>query len=56
MILIKNGICQLDGKYATQNQNICQFRDRYGGQFLREIQSLEIYIEIVVTDFFRICR
>ena len=25
MVLISNGICQYEGKYATMNKNLCQF-------------------------------
>ena len=46
MILISNGICQYEGKYAVLNKNICHFLDHHRAWFSEKKSTAEKHIQI----------
>ena len=54
MMLIKNGICQREGKYASLNKNICHFRGRYRTGFSLKIKNTDTFknYEWLRSEFF----
>ena len=59
MMLISNGICHYEGKYAVLNKNICHFWDRHRARFPEKNSKAQEHIQMIqrcALDFSRETR